>query len=52
VLAQQAAAEYLVTLYKSLGSGWEDYQIFPPVRRPLPGVAAAFRSLLVLNVTP
>ena len=52
VLAQQAAAEYLVTLYKSLGSGWEDYQIFPPIRRPLPAVAAAFRSLLVPNVAP
>ncbi len=52
VLAQQAAAEYLVILYKSLGSGWEDYQIFPPIRRPLPAVAAAFRSLLVPNVAP
>jgi hypothetical protein len=41
-----------VTLYKSLGSGWEDYQIFPPIRRPLPAVAAAFRSLLVPNVAP
>jgi NodT family efflux transporter outer membrane factor (OMF) lipoprotein len=46
VLAQQAAAEQLVTLYKSLGGGWEDYQILPPIRRPLPAVAAAFRSLL------
>jgi NodT family efflux transporter outer membrane factor (OMF) lipoprotein len=46
VLAQQAAADQLVTLYKSLGGGWEDYQIFPPIRRPLPAVAAAFRSLL------
>ena len=49
VLAQQAAAEYLVTLYKSLGSGWEDYQIFPPIRRPLPAVAAALsRGLAIL----
>jgi NodT family efflux transporter outer membrane factor (OMF) lipoprotein len=47
VLAQQGAAAQLVTLYKSLGSGWEDYQIFPPIRRPLPAVAAAFRSLLM-----
>jgi outer membrane protein TolC len=46
VLAQQNAAAQFVTLYKSLGSGWEDYQIFPPIRRPLPAVAAAFRSLL------
>jgi NodT family efflux transporter outer membrane factor (OMF) lipoprotein len=46
VLAQQSSAEQLVTLYKSLGSGWEDYQVFPPIRRPLPAVAAAFKSLL------
>jgi NodT family efflux transporter outer membrane factor (OMF) lipoprotein len=46
VLAQQAAADQLVMLYKSLGGGWQDYQIFPPIRRPLPAVAAAFRSLL------
>ena len=46
VLAQQNAAEQLVTMYKSLGSGWEDYQVFPPIRRPLPAVAAAFRSLM------
>jgi outer membrane protein TolC len=47
VLAQQGAADQFVTLHKSLGAGWEDYQIFPPIRRPLPAVAAAFRSLLV-----
>jgi len=47
VLAQQRAADQFVTLHKSLGAGWEDYQIFPPIRRPLPAVAAAFRSLLV-----
>ena len=46
VLAQQSSAAQFVTLYKSLGSGWEDYQVFPPIRRPLPAVAAAFRSLL------
>ena len=52
VAAQQNAAEQLVTLYKSLGSGWEDYQIFPPIPPPLPAVAAAFRSLLVPNAAP
>jgi len=45
VLAQQAAAEQLVMLYKSLGSGWENYQILPPIPRPLPAIAAAFKSL-------
>jgi hypothetical protein len=29
---------------KSLGGGREDYQVFPPIRRPLP--AAAIRSRL------
>ena len=46
VAAQQSAATQFVTLYKSLGGGWEDYQVFPPIRRPLPAVAAAFRSLI------
>ncbi len=46
VLAQQSAAEQLVTLYKSLGSGWEDYQILPPIPPPLPAIAAAFKSLI------
>jgi NodT family efflux transporter outer membrane factor (OMF) lipoprotein len=52
VLAQQSAAADLVSLYKSLGSGWEDYQVFPPIRRPLPAVAAAFRSLLQSGPAP
>jgi NodT family efflux transporter outer membrane factor (OMF) lipoprotein len=52
VLAQQTAADQLVTLYKSLGGGWEDYQIFPPMPVPLPAVAAAFRSLLAPYATP
>jgi hypothetical protein len=41
-----------VTLYKSLGGGWEDYQIFPPIPPPLPAVAAAFKSLFVPNGAP
>jgi NodT family efflux transporter outer membrane factor (OMF) lipoprotein len=44
--AQASAAQQLVTLYKSLGSGWEDYRLFPPIRPPLPAIAAAFRSLI------
>jgi len=52
VLTQQSAAEQLVTLYKSLGGGWQDYQIFPPIRPPLPAIAAAFRSLLAPSVGP
>jgi NodT family efflux transporter outer membrane factor (OMF) lipoprotein len=52
VSAQESAAELLVTLYKSLGNGWEDYQIFPPIPPPLPAVAAAFKSLLLRNAAP
>jgi NodT family efflux transporter outer membrane factor (OMF) lipoprotein len=51
VLTQEAAAAQFVTLYKSLGGGWEDYQSFPPIPRPLPAVAAAFRRLLAPGVT-
>jgi outer membrane protein TolC len=46
VIAQQSAAAQFVFLYKSLGGGWENYQVFPPIRRPQPAVAAAFRSLI------
>jgi NodT family efflux transporter outer membrane factor (OMF) lipoprotein len=52
VLAQQAAADQLVMLYKSLGSGWQEYQILPPIPLPLPAVAAAFSSLLAPNAAP
>jgi NodT family efflux transporter outer membrane factor (OMF) lipoprotein len=46
VLAQVAAGEQFVQLYKSLGGGWQNYQQLPPVRRAQPAVVAAFRSLL------
>jgi NodT family efflux transporter outer membrane factor (OMF) lipoprotein len=52
ISAQESAATQFVTLYKALGGGWEDYQIFPPIRPPLPAVAAAFRSLFVRNAAP
>jgi len=52
VLAQENAAAQLVTLYKSLGSGWEDYQAIPPIPPPLPAVAAAFKSLFAPNSAP
>ena len=52
VSAQESAATQFVTLYKSLGGGWEDYQFFPPIPRPMPAVAAAFRRLLAPGVTP
>jgi NodT family efflux transporter outer membrane factor (OMF) lipoprotein len=48
VAAQQAAADQFIGLYKALGSGWEDYQTLPKIRRPLPAVIAA----LVRSATP
>ena len=52
VAAQQNAAEQFVTLYKSLGGGWEDYQVFPPIPRPMPAVAAAFKRLIDRSTAP
>jgi NodT family efflux transporter outer membrane factor (OMF) lipoprotein len=44
--SQEAAAEDFVSLYQALGGGWQDYQKFPPIRRPQPAVVAAFTRLL------
>lgn len=46
VQAQQAAADQFVTLYRSLGGGWENYQDIPPIERPLPAVAAAVKRIV------
>ncbi|MET1028802.1 MAG: efflux transporter outer membrane subunit, partial [Dongiaceae bacterium] len=46
ITAQQDAADQFIALYKALGGGWENYQSLPPVRHPLPTVAAAFASLM------
>jgi NodT family efflux transporter outer membrane factor (OMF) lipoprotein len=46
VLSLKEAADQFITLYKALGSGWEQYQSFPPIRKPLPAVFAAFERLL------
>jgi NodT family efflux transporter outer membrane factor (OMF) lipoprotein len=46
VLSQRTAAEQLIALYKALGGGWEQYQSFPPIRRPQPAILAAFTRLL------
>ena len=47
--AQVATCEEFVALYRGLGGGWQNYQDLPPVRQPLPAVAAAFRELLTRN---
>ena len=46
VLAQETAANFLVSLFKALGGGWEDHQSLPPIRKPQPAIVAAFRELL------
>jgi len=46
VSSHQTAAEQYIGLYKALGGGWEQYQSFPPIRKPQPAVIAAFTRLL------
>ncbi|MGO9689265.1 MAG: efflux transporter outer membrane subunit [Syntrophobacteraceae bacterium] len=46
VSSHQTAAEQYIGLYRALGGGWEEYQSFPPIRKPQPAVIAAFRRLL------
>lgn len=52
VAAQESAAAQFVTLYKSLGGGWEDYQFIPPIPPPLPAVAAAVKRTLFRDAAP
>jgi NodT family efflux transporter outer membrane factor (OMF) lipoprotein len=46
VQAQQAAADQFVTLYRSLGGGWENYQNIPAIDHPLPAIAAAVKRAI------
>jgi NodT family efflux transporter outer membrane factor (OMF) lipoprotein len=52
VAAQQNAAEQFVSLYRSLGGGWEDYPVFAPIPPPMPAIAAAFKRLIDRTPTP
>jgi NodT family efflux transporter outer membrane factor (OMF) lipoprotein len=52
VSAQENVGEEFVTLYKSLGGGWEAYQAVPPIPAPLPAIAAAVKRLTVPGPTP
>lgn len=49
VVSQQAAAGDFVDLYNALGGGWQDFQKFPPIRRPQPAIVATFTRLLTSN---
>jgi outer membrane protein TolC len=46
ILAQQAAADDFVSVFKSLGGGWEHYQQSPPVHLPHPALLAMFERLV------
>lgn len=50
VLAQQAAAEQFIALYKALGGGWEQFQTIPPIRQPQPAILAVFKRLMSPNL--
>ena len=52
VIAQASAAAQFVTLYRSLGGGWEPYQFVPPIPQPLPAILAAFKRLLAPDTAP
>lgn len=43
---EQAAADALANVYRSLGGGWEDYQTIPAIPPPQPAILAAFRRLM------
>ena len=54
-LAEEAAADSLVSLYKALGGGWEAYQQVPAIRAPQPAILAAAREAVApteLTATP
>jgi NodT family efflux transporter outer membrane factor (OMF) lipoprotein len=52
VVAQASAAAQFVTLYRSLGGGWELYQLLPPIPQPMPAILAAFKRLLAPDTAP
>jgi NodT family efflux transporter outer membrane factor (OMF) lipoprotein len=52
VIAQASAATQFVTLYRSLGGGWEPYQAVPPIPQPMPAILAAFKRLLAPETAP
>ncbi|HEY0748792.1 MAG TPA: efflux transporter outer membrane subunit [Steroidobacteraceae bacterium] len=44
--AQVTQGEEFVSLYRSLGGGWQNFQSIPDIRRPQPAIIAAFRRTL------
>jgi NodT family efflux transporter outer membrane factor (OMF) lipoprotein len=46
-IAQEDVVVQCIAIYKGLGGGWESYQQIPPIRRPLPAIAATLRQVIV-----
>ena len=45
VSARQSAEDTFVSVFRSLGGGWEGYQRMPPAQRPKPALEAMFERL-------
>ena len=46
IIAQQTAAQQFISLYKALGSGWQQYQTIPQIKQPEPAfIAMLTRSM-------
>jgi len=45
-VAQETSIVQFIALCKAIGGGWEQYQRIPPIRRPLPAIAATLRQAI------
>jgi outer membrane protein TolC len=45
-IAQEDVVVQCIAIYKGLGGGWEQYQQIPPIRQPLPAIAATVRQVI------
>jgi NodT family efflux transporter outer membrane factor (OMF) lipoprotein len=50
--AKVAQGDEFVSLYKSLGGGWQNFQDVPSTRLPQPAIVAAFRRILSPSSPP
>jgi outer membrane protein TolC len=44
-IARQDVILQSIALYKALGGGWENYQVIPPLRAPLPAILATAKQI-------
>lgn len=45
-VAQETSIVQFIALCKAIGGGWEQYQRIPPIRPPLPAIAATLRQAI------